>query len=228
MGTMPPVVDQIEGEWRFFRINVPADSNLRGWYLNVKDIVGTVKPRISVRRDRLPPSPPEIQNVVAGSVDWLSGAAWSQDIDFAGSALNADGTSVTGQQFLAAIGPNRPLQVGTYYVGILAGSASASIPPKTVSYTLRSRGIGNGYNIPITPLEIGGAPAAVDNLPARDFQFFSHTIPAGAHISSWQINLLATTGEMFFQTRRDSIPISPPPPMWGNPPGALWFWGGNA
>ena len=71
---------------------------------------------------------------------------------------NTGNVSVSGQQFLAASGANRPLVAGTYYVGILAGAAQpAAGVLKTASYTLRSRGIGNGgYSIPITPIALNG------------------------------------------------------------------------
>ena len=154
MAALSPVTDQVEGSWKYFRVVVPDDPNLLGWYLNLTDVSGTAAPKITVRRDRLPPSTTSV-NPTAST--WASGASWSQDLDFTGLMTNTGNVSVNGQQFLAAKGANRPLVAGTYYVGILAGAAQPSAGAlKTASYTLQSRGIGvTGYSIPVTPLESG-------------------------------------------------------------------------
>jgi large repetitive protein len=197
-------VEQIEGEWRYYRINVPANAALLGWYLDLLNVTGTAAPRITVRRDRLPPGTSQLTPAAA---DWPSGAAWSQDLDFTGASLNSDTRAVNGQQFLAATGVERPLQAGTYYVGVLAGSAvPAGGPVKTAGYTLRSRGIGAGFAIGVTPLDYTNGAAVIEDLAPRGFRFFSFTIPTGAQIPSSRIHLTPSTGEMFFQIRRDSLP----------------------
>ena len=197
-------VNQIEGEWRYFRVVVPNDPNLLGWYLNLSQVTGTVAPKISVRRDRLPPS---TTTVNASSPTWPSGSAWSQDLDFTGQMVNAGSLNVSGQRFLAARGTGRPLEPGTYYVGVLVGAAQAPAgTPKMASYTLLSRGIGSGYAIEPSDLPLDGGQSATGNLAARDFRMFRVTIPTGTELASWQLRLQATTGEMLMQVRRDSIP----------------------
>ncbi|MES2440108.1 MAG: hypothetical protein V4584_13650 [Verrucomicrobiota bacterium] len=204
-GSLSPVTDQVEGSWKYFRLVVPDDPNLLGWYLNLTGVSGTAAPKITVRRDRLPPSSVA---VVPTSPTWASGASWSQDLDFTGLMTNAGNVSVNGQQFLAAAGTNRPLVAGTYYVGVLSGAAQPTAGVlKKVSYSLQSRGIGpEGYSIPITPLNPTGGSIATGPLAPREFGIYSVTIPAGSDIPSWQLDLTPTIGEMLMQVRRDSIP----------------------
>lgn len=78
---------------------------------------------MTVRRDRLPPAPAGTPAISASSSAWPSGSAWAQTTDFTGVMKNTDGSDVSGHRFLAAVGTRRPLQPGTYYVGILAGNA---------------------------------------------------------------------------------------------------------
>lgn len=204
-GSLSAVTDQVEGSWKYFRVVVPNDPNLLGWYLNLTGVSGTAAPKITVRRDRLPPSS-ILVNPTAST--WASGGSWSQDLDFTGLMTNAGNVSVNGQQFLAATGPNRPLVAGTYYVGVLAGAAQPSAGTlKTASYTLQSRGIGaSGFSIPITPLALNGGSIDTNPLAPRDFRIFSVTIPPGNNIPSWQLDLAPRVGEMLMQVRRDSIP----------------------
>ncbi|MGL4402087.1 MAG: InlB B-repeat-containing protein, partial [Luteolibacter sp.] len=204
-GSLSSVTEQVEGSWKYFRVVVPDDSNLLGWYLNLTGVSGTVTPKITVRRDRLPPSSTLITPT---SPTWASGASWSQDLDFTGLMTNTGNVNVSGQQFLAVKGSNRPLVAGTYYVGILAGAAQPSAGEvKTTSYTLQSRGIGTtGFSIPITPLALNGGNLGTNPLAPREFRFFSVTIPPGANLTSWQLDLTPTVGEMLMQVRRDSIP----------------------
>ena len=197
-------INQIEGEWRYFRVVVPDDPNLLGWYLNLTNVSGTAAPKISVRRDRLPPTS---NTVGPSSPSWPSGAGWSQDADFTGQMNNAGGVNVAGQRFLAVRGNGRPLVPGTYFVGVLVGAAQAPAGvPKISSYTLHSRGIGAGYGIEPTDLALNGGNLATGSLAARDFKMYRVTIPAGTELGSWRLRLEASGGEMFMQVRRDSIP----------------------
>lgn len=204
-GSLSSVTNQVEGSWKYFRVVVPETSNLLGWYLNLTGVSGTVAPKITVRRDRLPPSSTQVTPTAS---TWASGSSWSQDVDFTGLMTNTRNVNVSGQQFLAARGTNRPLVAGTYYVGILAGAPQPSAGEvKTTSYTLQSRGIGTtGFSIPITPLALNGGSVGTAPLAPRDFRFFSVTIPPGANLTSWQLDLTPTMGEMLMQVRRDSIP----------------------
>jgi len=203
-GSVSPVVNQLEGTWNYYRVTIPEDPNVLGWYLDLTNVSGTAAPKITVRRDRLPPSS---STVSATGSTWLTGASWSQDTDFTGLMVNMGGTNVSGQQFLAARGANRPLVAGTYYVGILVGAASPPVGvPKTASYTLQSRVIGTGATMQVTALALDGGSILTGPLGPREFRVFSVTIPSGAVVPSWQIDLTPDSGEMLMQVRRDSIP----------------------
>ncbi|MEO0017105.1 MAG: hypothetical protein RLZZ522_388, partial [Verrucomicrobiota bacterium] len=225
-GSLSPVTEQVEGSWKYYRVVVPADPDLLGWYLNLTGVSGTAAPKITVRRDRLPPSSTTVGPTAA---TWPTGASWSQDLDFTGMMTDAGGANVNGQQFLAAIGPNRPLVAGTYYVGILAGAAQpAAGPIKSASYTLRSRGLGvTGFGIPITPLALTGGSLDTGALAPREFRIFSVTIPAGAVVPSWQLDLAPTLGELLMQVRRDSIPDFSSSAYVGESPAASGVAGGK-
>ncbi len=200
------VTDQLESTWNYYRIEVPANSNLLGWHLHLSEIMGAPLPKISVRRDRLPPKQ-GAGSVGAGQNNWPSGATWDQTMDFTGVSKNNDGKDVTGQQFFAAKGQDRPLEAGTYFVGVLAGTATAVASTATVSYRIQSRGIGSGYAIPVTPLDYATANTVINNLAPREFRIFSFTIPAAANLASWELGLAnGPQGETMFQIRRDTIP----------------------
>ncbi|MFM2198675.1 MAG: hypothetical protein RLZZ505_2107 [Verrucomicrobiota bacterium] len=222
------VENQIEGEWRYFRINIPEDPALLGWYVDLSDIAGTTTAKITVRRDRLPPPPSGSPLVSASTSQWLSGAGWAQTTDFTGVMKNLDGTDETGRRFLAATGAGRPLQSGTYYVGVLAGIAQPPAGvPKTVSYKLRSRGIGNGYSIPVTAINPATGSAAVSALAPRDFRFYSVNVPQTANLASLTLKLNTSAGDMLMQVRRDSLPDFFPSAFVGENGGSSAVLGGK-
>ncbi len=227
-GMETAVTDQIEGEWRYFRINVPEDAALLGWHVDITGVEGETTAKISVRRDRLPPAPTSAGTVAPHQDTWPSGAGWSQTDDFTAQMRNHDGVDATGRQFLAAKGPKRPLQPGTYYVGVLVGAAQPPAGvPKTVSYVLRSRGIGEGYSIPVTPLDPMAGTATVTNLGPRDFRFFSMTVPPEAQLSAWELRLDTNAGDLLFQVRRDSLPDFYPTAFVGEISGSERVQGGK-
>lgn len=201
------VENQIEGEWRYFRINIPEDPALLGWYVDLSEVTGTTTAKITVRRDRLPPPPAGSPVISASSAQWLSGGGWAQTTDFTGVMKNLDGTDESGRRFLAATGLGRPLQSGTYYVGVLAGTAQPPAGvPKTVSYKLRSCGVGNGYAIPVIPIDPATGSATITDLAPRDFRFYSVNVPENANLPSLILKLEPSVGDMLMQVRRDSIP----------------------
>jgi large repetitive protein len=217
--------NQIEGEWRYFRVTVPNDTNLLGWSLELTNITGTAAPKITVRRDRLPPT---ANTVNAASAGWPSGAGWIQDLDFTGQMNSAGNLNASGQRFLAARGIGRPLEAGTYYVGVLVGAAQAPAGvPKVATYTLVSRGIGTGYDTVPSDLPLAGGQVTTGNLAARDFKLYRVTVPTGAELKSWRVNLQPSAGEMLMQVRRDSIPDFSTSPSIGESVEASGVLGGK-
>ncbi|MFZ4484817.1 MAG: Calx-beta domain-containing protein, partial [Chthoniobacterales bacterium] len=121
--------------WKFFRVDVPA--GVLGWDVRVRSVTGG-DPEMVIRRDVLPDSlstggtwwwgNPPSQNA-----SWASGNSWIQSLDWTQRYYNADGTEMTSRRFVAGMG--RPLEPGTYYVGVY--NADSANP---AGYTLESRG----------------------------------------------------------------------------------------
>ncbi len=202
--------------FRYFQIEVPAGaSGLLGWDLRLDNITGG-HPRIVVRRDLLPTNLSSTGGFVwplgasttywAPAADaWPSGHQWAGESDLTGYALDADGTDRAGQFLLMPLG--RPLQPGTYYVGV----SNASGETATLGYTLRSRAVWApgtaGVSGPVAQtLAFTGAgnSATVAALAPRETAFYKVVVPAGQ--PSWQLRLAANTGDLALAVRQAYLP----------------------
>jgi hypothetical protein len=203
------VTDQLRNAWSWFRIDVPA--GVLGWDLRLRDITGG-NPQMVVARDLLP--------ATVGTWPWLypnhgsewpSGYGWAQYADWSGRVLNADESSVAYRRWVAAT--DRPLEPGTYYVGVY--NADAANP---AAYTLVSRGIGAGMIYPVVDLlpPVGGTKP-VSNLAPREAAYFKVNLPAGSR--SWEFTLDPTVGEMLLMVRRGALP-DPDTAGWTQPDGS--------
>ena len=187
--------------WKFFRIDVPA--GVLGWDLRVRDVTGGV-PQMVVARDVLPSSvstgiwatsylpPPSYY------AEWPSGYSWTQGADWTGRYSEPDETNMSYRRFVAGMG--RPLEPGTYYVGVYNASAA-----NEAAYILDSRGIGSGQFYTASNLAFAaGSSATITNLAPREARYFKVTVPANT--PSWEITLDPTLGEMLLLVRRGAIP----------------------
>ena len=102
---------------------------------------------------------------------------------------------------VVALSMGRPLEPGTYYVGVKDNNGTAPM-----SYTLQSRGIGTGLQIPVAPLAFNGGSATITGLAPREASYFKVTIPAGQ--PSWKLELDQTSGEAMMVVLKDVIPNS--------------------
>ncbi|MBK8039226.1 MAG: hypothetical protein IPK22_19145 [Verrucomicrobiaceae bacterium] len=193
-GGTASVGDQGAGSWKYFRIDVPA--GVLGWDVRLRDVSGG-GPQMVVRRDLLPASANSTNdsNFYYGrSMTWPSGYQWIQGTDWTGRYTNA-----ANHRFLAAMG--RPLEPGTYYVGVYNGN----YPAESTSYTLESRGIGAGQFYPVTDLAFAaGSSATISGLEPREPRYFKVTVPA--NMRSWEITLDPILGEMMLAVRRGYVP----------------------
>src|SRR5439155_20793814 len=115
---------------------------------------------------------------------WLSGQPSGSPFvrqDWTGDEYNADGSD--GRVNTLVMGMGNPLEPGTYYLGVYADGQS--------SYTLRSRGIGDGLSIPISELAFAGG-SATRTLAAREGGYFRVVIPPDT--PSWKVNLSPISG----------------------------------
>jgi hypothetical protein len=92
----------------------------------------------------------------------------------------------------------KPLEAGTYFIGVYNNTVGET------SYTIDSRGIGNGRIYPVTDLAFAGGSIPVDNLPRREAQYFKVNIPANT--PSWEVTLASTVGEIELLARVGAIP----------------------
>ena len=177
--------------WRFFRVNVPAGAV--GWDLRLTNVTNG-NPRLVIRRDATPNSLTSA-NQLYSMASWTTGLQLVPELDWTG--LNAaDGSSSTGRVF--QVGMGNPLEPGTYYVGV---TNNRSAMPS--SYTIVSRGIGAGYQVPVVDLAFDGSFAG-QVLPAREAAWYRVTVPANCQ--SWKVALIVDVGESLLLAQRGAIP----------------------
>lgn len=203
-GSMTAVSNQETGTWRFFKIVVPADA--LGWDLRLRNVTGG-SPRMVVQRDTMPVD--VVTQPTSGwpnyvpwffYTTWQSGYSYAAGAGWAGWQYSATGEYEYGRDL--AMGMNRPLQPGTYYVGVYNYQSNGMDVP--ASYTLHSRGIGGSYTIPVQSLDFDGAPVNITGLAPREAAYFAVTVPADT--PSWQVKLTPTTGESMLHVAKDALP----------------------
>jgi hypothetical protein len=192
-----PGVTHRQQSWRFFKVMVPQTA--AGWDLRLTDLTGH-SPDVVVRRDELPEFVgANCSNFPHWYHDWPSGCALTAvGADLSEASAEADG-SEAGR--FATIPMNRPLEAGTYYVGVYATEATG--------YTLTSRGIGEGrapdgtdWWYPIRPLPADGVASAT--LDPREQVFYRVDVPDAA--PGWALTLDVPTGEARLWVAPEEIP----------------------
>ncbi len=190
------VSNQPPTAWRYFRIAVP--TNALGWDVRVMNVV-TGAPRLVIRRESLPNtlsttpwSSPGTSLTWPTNAQWAPGQDWTKRSQSADNLINED-----GRVFAAGMG--RPLEPGTYYVGVI-GVAGSTAP---MTYTLLSRGIGSGFTLPLVDVPFHGS-ASVPSLPAREAAYFRVVVPSNA--PSWKVKLTGISGESMLVGLRGNVP----------------------
>jgi hypothetical protein len=180
---------------RFYHIAVPQDA--QGWDVRLNNVTGT-SPILVASRDFLPiftttfgfvPNPFSARN-------WPSGARWPANLDWTERRESWEGVNESGR--VLAMGMNRPLEPGNYYVGVLGGSSSP------LGCKVQSRGIGTNYTLPVKELSFAGGSVSETNVPARDATYYRVRIPANTR--SWRVKLEATSGESLLMVLKDTLP----------------------
>lgn len=191
-------------QWQWYRVEVPVSAALKGWELKCTNVTSGA-PAVVVRRGSLPAEIGTIGFGFSASswTTWPQGAAWTQQKDYANRANDAAGQPSLYRRLTMPMG--RPLEPGTYYVGVTGYN-----DPAPVACTLESRGIGTGFSVPITLLGDAATPSSVNtgNLPAREVKYYRATVPAGR--TSWEVTLTPTAGDMTLAARKDTLPA----PEW--------------
>src|SRR5204863_7143820 len=101
---------------------------------------------------------------------------------------------------ILAMGMGRPLEAGTYYVGVINSGSSTN----SMAYTVLSRGIGTNFTIPVTQIAFSGGSFTTNGLPAREAAYFSVNVPSNT--PSWKIKLSTNASESMLMVLRDALP----------------------
>jgi len=199
-GTTNTVVDQPAGKFQYYRIDVPVEAF--GWDLRIINVTSG-DPRLVVRRDQLPDNLSTHESTgccgwsPTYSATWPSGyqvAAW---YDWTGYANDPGPVNRYGH--ILTEGKGNWLEAGTYYVGILNGSGSASM-----SYQLVSRGIGTNFAIPILTLPMSNGLASVSNLVPREAAYYRIDLPSNT--PSLKLRMNADAGDALLSIQRAALP----------------------
>jgi hypothetical protein len=187
------VSDHAAGTWRYVRVVVPSDAV--GWNLVIDEVSGGT-PRMTIRRDLFPDSATGTSNLFNGRT-WSTGQAQAIGYDYTGRTY---APQITGQSYVevtgqvATIGLGRPLEPGTYLVGVRNASTTGA-----ASWRIRSRGVGVGttadgapWAITVRDLQLGGSEQIVD-LPARETVWYRVEVPAG--MADFHAELETVVGE---------------------------------
>ena len=187
------------GEWRFVKVTVPATAGVLGWDVQVKNVSGAGDPKIAVCRDLLPSSLLTSFSSPSGTDSWPSGGIWAGQVDWTKRINDSGGSpNMSARRLVTAMG--RPLQPGTYYVGVFNNGAV-----DISAYVLESRGIGTGQTLPVTPLGFeAGSSSTINSLAPREARYYKVTIPEDT--PSWEFTVDPTIGEMMATVRRGHIP----------------------
>jgi large repetitive protein len=188
-------VAQDPNGWAYFRIDVP--TNALGWNLRLVGVSGG-SPKMVVERDHLPNSLSTSGVIPQGGTNWPSSGRWAAGADWTGRSQSYDG-SVNEDGRILQMGMNRPLVPGTYYVGITSATGGG-----TMAYTIVSRGIGDGFYLPVQDLAFAGGSFTYSNVPVREAGYFRVQIPTNT--PSWKVRLTTTAGEATLIALKDAVP----------------------
>lgn len=194
-GESHSVTGQGPKTWKYFRINVPETAN--GWDVRLLDVTNGV-PRIVVRRASLPSSLATTGWSSPGTAtSWPTNAQWAPTTDWTRRTHSATNASLSEIGRVFAAGMGRPLEPGTYYVGVYNDD-----PVLSASYTILTRGIGPNLSIPLIDIPLTGSHSTT--LPARDAAYFRVIVPSNS--PSWKVKLTGDSGESMMVGLRGAIP----------------------
>jgi hypothetical protein len=191
------------GEWKYYRIDVPAQINgkaVRGWELRVTQSAPRLG--VSVRRDQLPTEAyPYNWNENFGgyrigftsATVWPSGRAAIFNYDWSGRASPSYEPTLS-------MGMGQPLEPGTYYLGFYNDASAAS------SFAWTSKVVGDdgsGLDYEIKPLAFGGSVNGT--LSPRGVAYYYVDVPEGKASQKFRLSLPAGhEGRMYI--RKDQLP----------------------
>ncbi|MGZ8898970.1 MAG: hypothetical protein ACXW3Z_02655, partial [Limisphaerales bacterium] len=189
------VADQAVRTWKYFRVTVPASAN--GWDVRLQN-VNNGQPRMVIRRESLPStllSSP--WSAPGAATSWPINAQWAPGMDWTRRSFSSTNATLNQDSQIFACGMGRPLEPGTYFVGVY--NNSATIPAE---YSILSRGIGPDLAIPLIDIPFVGSYSAT--LPARDAAYFRVVVPSNS--PSWKVKVTGDSGEAMMVGLRGTVP----------------------
>ncbi len=199
------VSNQPSASWKYFQVTVPAGP--LGWDLRVKDVTGG-NTTLVIRRDLLPASTGTTNGWSPSSASTFpSGQQLGAGKDWTGRTYHTTASARRGVDDRIVLAMDRPLEPGTYYVGVLNDGADpiTGLSGQPCSYTLESRFIGDGHAIPVGTLGFAaGSSTAITNLVPREANYYKVSIPANT--PSWEFTYAPVSGEAMIAARRGFIP----------------------
>ena len=195
------VTAQATNGWRYFKVVVPNNDECLGWDIRLKDVTNGL-PRLVVRREA---RPLENRTLTSGGAtwnietagNWASSNQWAAGLDWTGVARQYSFSGVDEQGRILAMGMGRPLEPGTYYVGVTNTS-----PTNSASYTILSRGIGKGFAIPVVDLPVDGTTPDTTLAP-REAAYYKIVL---TNIPNWRMKLTCSQGEAMCVALQDKLP----------------------
>lgn len=197
--------------WTFFNVEVPSPEenggDFLGWELRMKDWTGQNPPHLVVRRNVLPDG---IKTQTDTGSSWKPANAllWPSKYQWATTTTPYDwtfyrytsGKTKSYPEYILSMAKDRPLEPGSYLVGIYNPSLTTNC-----SVSLVSRVIGGSTpDYPVTDLAFNGGEATVSDLPVRGLAYYKVTIPEG--MPSWNVQLDNVSGESMLYIRKDYVP----------------------
>ena len=180
--------------WNFLRVEVPEGA--LGWDLRLTNVTSG-QPKIVVRRELLPSGLSSSPWSGPGQTAvWPTNSQWAANYDWTHRQFSSTGVDENGRLLIAGTG--RPLEAGYYYVGILGANSTP------VSYTIISRGIGDGFSIPVVDLPFEGGAVTNNNLPTREPTYYRVVVPTNT--PSWKLKLKSLAGEAMMIAMCETIP----------------------
>jgi uncharacterized repeat protein (TIGR02543 family) len=190
------VVNEADGDGLkgvFYVIDVPAGAS--GWDIRLTNVTAGA-PQLVVARDVLPIFANTVGFAPQLSSTWPPGARWAAGRDWTERSLSSTLTSEDGR--ILAMGMGRPLEPGRYYAAVLGANGAP------MSYTLVSRGIGSGLNIPVTDVAFDGGSVTAGGLPPREAAYFRVDVPT--NVPSWKVRVSTNSGEVMLVAYKGALP----------------------
>jgi hypothetical protein len=189
------VTGHTPGTVRYFSVDVPPGAD--GWDVRMTDLQGPL-PLMVVRRDFVT-GPPDLTTPWWSpwtDTMWPSAYQTRAGIDWTGYSSEPGG-ALAPPRLVSGMG--RPLEPGKYFVGVYNNSATLSL-----SYKIKSFGIGAGLTYPVAALDFAGGASNIDDLAPREAKYFK--VHVADLTPSWEVTLSVAAGEMELLARHGALP----------------------